>query len=68
MKSGNRYKKMLKEKIMYECMWCGERFHEEDAGKKTYYILIHGEEEPESVDVCPYCRSDELADIDDVEE
>ena len=53
---------------MYECMNCGERFHEEDAGKKTYYILIHGEEEPESVDVCPYCRSDELADIDDVEE
>ena len=53
---------------MYECMMCGSKFREEDSGVKIINIRIHGEDEPESIDVCPYCRSDELADIEDEEE
>ena len=53
---------------MYECTWCGERFHEEDAGVKQFYIRIHGEDEVERIDVCPYCRSEEIVEVEDDEE
>lgn len=53
---------------MYVCMSCGSRFPEEDASVKTLYVRIHGDEDSEDIDVCPYCGSDELAYTDDVEE
>ena len=53
---------------MYECNWCGTRFHEEDAGSKRLYIRIHGEEEDEIIDVCPCCRSEDISEIDEEEE
>lgn len=53
---------------MYICTCCGEKFDEENAGVKHLSILIHGEEEIDTIDCCPYCRSDELADAEDDEE
>ena len=50
---------------MYKCTWCGEKFCEEDAALKALRIRIHGEEETEAIDVCPYCGSEEIVEIDD---
>lgn len=53
---------------MYRCTWCGLIFHEEDAAVKTTCIRIHGENETEDIDVCPYCHSEEIVEVEEEED
>ena len=53
---------------MIKCNNCGEVFHEDDVAVKTTWIRIHGEDEAEDIDVCPYCHSEEIIEEEEEEE
>lgn len=58
---------------MYHCFNCNEDFYEPEKVHTTYerYYGVSDEfryHTPMTIDVCPYCGSDEIEEMDDDEE
>lgn len=50
---------------MLKCDCCCRVFSEDDVAHKPSVIRIHGIDEDDSEDVCPYCHSDEIYDYEE---
>lgn len=53
---------------MIKCCKCGEVFDDYEVEQRSEYVAeFWGAPAYQNVDICPFCHSDDLEDIDDTE-